>query len=852
VGLDRYKNYVLDWKDAGVKYPRVFITPEGVQKYREAVKADPNFVFATYDNPKNPIGLKSSYLFTGDPAVAQKEIPDLIKQLDHAIQFHISALSVPHHHAIAMWGSPLAHAESVLSWPDLPAADRAAIRTRLALLAYLLTEPDVTSAGDGSHHGNPNMGVARLMDRSNLAALVPDHPMHQAWAEYMGDFMAYKQGTFMAPEGAWIEYGVSYHMHGYSKINRGLMGALADKVSPADRLYAYNRQDLDYYLNLLTPVDPRFGSRLIPGSANAPSGCPVQFLGAMGNFADRDPGFAANLRWGWENGGRMVGGAYDLMTTAMARPEIPAKEPRLTSRVYPGFGVIFRAHQGPDETALYLRSGYHWSHWNQDQGNLMCYAKGAVLLPPQPYQYGGPTDPAFPDKNFMRFGDPKNDLPHSWPDSNILDARFGESVDYAWHSTGYPDWYFSPGCRPGFGEPRPRAEAAGTTDGEFTWDRQVAFLKSQNLKGANYFVIRDSVSGPGKAASWWNLNIPGRKKHLTMTGEKVAVDTEWPTKLDLLFPGRPNPVFEMNENRLPTDYSEAHFSFSRTPAEGEVISRDYVMDDGAGTPVRWEEWTGQRKQNPAWWDYYISIAHNPAAYVGSRYAFMKQLGFREQQVTLRLPGAPGQEVTWVLYPRGAGEAAPTATQLAPGVTKIVTGEGTDYVFLSTTPFTYTVEGLVFEGTAGAIRVPKGGKPALVFSTGHKPKTEPRVVADGDKVRFIVTEPVYVNLSHGNVGVRGVGPFDLTFTPEGITGNVDGGTRTIVCTWPEKIVRPGYWMDGVRWCAGFADEHSIYKGTATPQFGLAFGVSAGKHTVKIAEWEWPALPPAPARADVTVK
>jgi hypothetical protein len=98
----------------------------------------------------------------------------------------------------------------------------------------------------------------------------------------------------------------------------------------------------------------------------------------------------------------------------------------------------------------------------------------------------------------------------------------------------------------------------------------------------------------------------------------------------------------------------------------------------------------------------------------------------------------------------------------------------------------------------------------------------------------------------------MGPFDLTFTPDGITGTVDGGVRTLVVTWPEKITRPAYWMDGVRWCAGFADEHSIYKGTAAPQFGIALGVSAGKHEVRIGEWEWPAMPQAPARATLTLK
>ena len=232
-------------------------------------------------------------------------------------------------------------------------------------------------------------------------------------------------------------------------------------------------------------------------------------------------------------------------------------------------------------------------------------------------------------------------------------------------------------------------------------------------------------------------------------------------------------------------------------------------------------------------------------------------------MALRLAGKPGEGVAWVLFPRAADEAPPTATQLAPGVTRIVTGEGTDYVFLSASPMQYSGEGIEFAGQAGAVRVPKSGEPELVLLRGStlafKGRTltgpaaaEPQVTAEGDAIRFVAPAAEYVKLTHGNVGVRGVGPFDLTFTPAGITGTVDGDIRTLVTTWPEQITRPGYWMDGVRWCAGFADEHSITKGTKTPQFGIAFGVSAGKHAVKIAEWEWPALPPAPARATLNLE
>ena len=221
------------------------------------------------------------------------------------------------------------------------------------------------------------------------------------------------------------------------------------------------------------------------------------------------------------------------------------------------------------------------------------------------------------------------------------------------------------------------------------------------------------------------------------------------------------------------------------------------------------------------------------------------------------------------------------------MTKVVTAESTDYVFLSTTPLTFTGEGVEFAGLAGAVRVAKDGQATLVLSAGPgkvgyrkhiiessvpfeksivagkqletiptpawsiDPKL-PSITVESKNIRFIVAEHKYVELSHGAVGVRGVGPFDLTFTPDGITGKVDGDIRTLVTTWPENITRPMYRMDGVRWYAGFADEHSITKGTATPQFSLAIGVSGGAHEIKISEWEWPALPPPPARAMLSAR
>jgi hypothetical protein len=57
------------------------------------------------------------------------------------------------------------------------------------------------------------------------------------------------------------------------------------------------------------------------------------------------------------------------------------------------------------------------------------------------------------------------------------------------------------------------------------------------------------------------------------------------------------------------------------------------------------------------------------------------------------------------------------------------------------------------------------------------------------------------------------------------------------------------MDGVRYCAGWADDHSIGKGKDTPQFSVAFGVTDGNHSIEVTEWAYPELPPEPQRREI---
>ena len=895
VGLDRYKDFRLDWPEGAVSYPRLYRKAEEVAAYRKAFEA------ASLPSAFKERLRTSSYVLSGDDAVAQKRLAHVLNRLNWACSFCFTSPTVSHH-AMAANYEIAAAADDVLAWPSLPAEKRREIRAKLALMAYLYQELDVCSYANGAHHGNPNMGTARTMSMSTFLALLPDHPMFHQWRKHMATYTEYKAATQIAPGGGYFEYGGAYHMHGGARTTNALPGLAAVGAPNTDRLYRYLHDDWDYYLNLLTPVDSRWRARMIPGLANSPPSNTEHIAEAAGVFAEHDPELAANLLWAWQANGANARG-----NTALVPPHIQPKEPELRSRHYPGFGVIFRAHQGPDETYLLLRSGFLWSHWYIDPGHFILYSRGAALVPFQPYQYWWSPNKEFDMYNTMRFGHPKNQWPYGWGDSNILDYAFGPSVDYAWSSTGFPDWFISPGASEEWrkkndapvvqGQGRLLAEGVEQKQGAFEWNRQVLFLKGKTASSPNYFVFRDTMPGDGKLASYLFLNLLGKQSDVQVDQGRLAVDTEWPVKLDVLFasPGTVKPEFFEERHFVAFYNANLHTRLD----DSHVVSRNWVKKDGT-----------------------------PLGNLGGR---LHGSGTHEQHVILRIPGAPGAGYFWLAYPRGEKEPLPTVKLLGEGALKITHPEGTDYAFMSPTHTKFAAEGVTFEGCVGAVRIRRetvtlalaGGsgrvgyrgrviegvapfektipvgeirsltervapkraafawKPAEsvreelapgvtrrrlaeftqyildhatpVTFRNHQVSLEARKAIVGIDPRagigFLVPEATYAKLTVGNVGIRGFGPFHLVFTGSSIVGKVDGRMRSFAVTWPENIVRPMYHMDGVRYYAGWADDHSISKGTETPQFAIAFAVTDGPHTAEITEWTYPPLPAAPKRKEV---
>ncbi len=888
VGLDRYKDYILEWPldgapgrpEAKPSYPRVFVKADQIKKYRAAL---------TPDNPLTLPMTNRSYALSGNAALMKPAQVDRTIAGLQTLIFSAVGYAAQSHHACCDAGSVLVGADDALGYPELSAIQYKTLRTKLALLAYLFTEPDVNGQGSGSHTGNPNMSLARQGWITDAIALLPDHPLYGAWRDYMTAWTAFKFADNMAPAGGWVEPG-TYQEWGYQRLIWSVLGLEAMKVKELERVRAYHLANSDFYMNLLTPVDPRWSARMIPGFGNNATHYTSMWLDSAAAAEAGNPKLASELMWAWSVNGRQMSDAM----VGMARPWIQPREPALTSRYFPGFGLVFRAHQGPEETYMLFRSGFLWSHWTVDQGNVALYSKGAVLLPPQPYTYFTSLLPEHSQYNDIRFGHPANEFRYDWPDSNILDYRFGERAQYAWASAGYPAWFITPGITEGFGAGPTLLPGPAQTEGEFWWNRQVAFLVGKTATSPNYFVFHDTIKGEGRLAQWFNLDLLGRKANVQAQGNRLAVSTEWPVSLDLAFADKRvlAPVLA-EEDQLLNVHSSIYGPTWFAATQGKAMSPNWGRADGK--PV------------------------DPVS---------RMVPDVERHVLVRIPADAGAEHFWLAYPRNPGEAAPTFERLASNVVKIVHSEGVDYVLLSPAHDRFEGQDVLLEGQAAVLRVApeavtfsllggagRVGYKGQVFEgvggfertvpvgalkagvqviaeakgsalacrpklKGHQPVSPavrkavqgelteyvvrspgPVTFEEGDVkiearnalvsrspagVRVAVPENTYAQIAVGKLAVRGLGPFDLLLSSRNVTGTVAGRMRTLVVSKPEDIVRPMYLMDKVRWYAGYPDDPAPYRGRSEAQFSLAFGVTDGTHVIDVREWESPDMPQAPAR------
>jgi hypothetical protein len=544
-----------------------------------------------------------------------------------------------------------------LADPKLTPEQRGELRAEVAAFCELVSEPDFNTRASMTHQGNPNMPINRFMALPFAAALIPDHPRAKAWMETTAQYLRYKLGMNTVPGGAWSELVTYYYASLPMLANGTLVLQDVNRLDEATRRLTV--QPLEYTLQLISPPDPRFGSRVVPGfghegilgsDGRRTSG--AHWLTGAALERDHDLAKAAVFAWGWDQIGRPGSAGkpanpfdvgFDTLTVpaqsdlaAKATPEMVRQVLRSTWQ--PGSGAVLRAHVGEaNETYLGYRQGFMASHSDANQGDFTLYAHGVPLVPLSLLGYAISNFKPYVDINRefgwhsrVRFGDMRDwgGWPGGGPVSGIHRHSFSDSVDYL---RGIGDY------------------------GPQRWTRQILFLKGETGASPNYFVFRDSftkldhlagamaaseVSAPATVGElqpkWWYLRTLGHTTQVAANPAGLDYASEWGPQLNVRF---------------------------LQPASVAITSREAT----AGT---------------------------------------KTCAGADETITVNAAGPipAGQDVLVVLYPQAKGEVAPAYQALADGAAKITTRESTDYVFQHHQAMTYQSADVAFAGIAGAVRV----------------------------------------------------------------------------------------------------------------------------------------------------
>ena len=795
IGLDRYKDWTLDWPDTvGAKaYPGGFFSPAHVERLRKALGRHPDRDY-----------LKTWYLFSGKAEDAVRHAERVIKQLKKPYgenNFHRVGLSGYRKSQFFVFANL---AEDALACPELPADLRRELRLRVALYAHVFSDPDLNPRGSGVHLGNNNMTINRTLALTYFAGLLPDHPRYRYWMDRARAYAEFKLATQTAQCGTWVACP-TYQLYSPTRTlnitqnilrNRGIAD-LGDTPHLANTLR---------YLANLTMPDPRFdGHRILPGMGNSGNQVENVWGFAMAAVADRDPKLAGWLRFV----NRLANGDMPLEPGPNSHdkrtphplyylPDVPESPEPLTTAFFPAYGVMFRAHfDTPGETAMLFRAGMNWSHWDTDALNLVLYAKGAPLSPGTGYQYysGPATQGNAIYHNRVKVG--RRDLQEVFGrvDAAVADYGFGPSADYAVADRYYPPELFKDG------------------KGEMRWRRHVLFLTSPEPEGTSYFVLRDTFpfgSAQGRPGGesrrkWWtwlNLGTAGR----------IAVDGK--------------------------AFDNAGAPLNKVVAEGEMPKlRGQSVEMRTAFGVSTWLWMPEPR------DVRIRMTFDYPAQPS-----------KETKTLVEIPAGPGQGFHHVIWPRKDGTATPKCAALGKGVLAVTTEESTDTIFVGDAPFAWSRDGVEFTGKAGAVRVFRD-RVALCLNSGSGRVGYKGHVVEGHGpfervVRLDALKPgvdraeggyakkaIRVDLGRG-VAVTGEGPFEARLDGETVRIRTRGRDRVLHVTQPPFIIRPQYWIDGRESMACWTDYPASGWGTYEHSWLIGLSVPEGVHELAVRDMRFP--------------
>jgi len=647
--LDKVKDWIVDWPDAGDAHPRVFCTAEDFPAIREKVHAVPELA-RNYEETGH-LHAADRYLMEAEPgrlaeveaATHGKALVEDVLARGYATRIYALALSRPlRRYAMAC----------DILWDGFTPEERREARRVCALTAYILTDGDwwqyVFREGETTYLPNFNsdvFGCAGL-----LGLFLSDHPCSHTWTRFLVDCLDVELPRHLRSDGGGEENVGCYMPSTWSMFYFPALWALRHRgikdYSTDPNILAGAR----FFLKVIGPPDPRDeGLRQLPPIGNHPfarKALPyAPWLAAFVKGAD--PDLASHLMWAWRASGAPVfrnrdhsGPAADPLTRhyIFHDPSIPEVAPEMVSHRLPNVGAVLRSHDPSGEGSyLFLKAGRVHSHHDDDEGSFHYHGRGVPLaLDGLPLQNGA-TASQHNAVTFGKGGQPTGRIEHfvSTPAADYVRTRIDPRAFCC--DTMYLDGFHRSG-----------------------WERQILLVKADQPGGVEYVVVKDTACGPDPCQ--WNLDVLSLEPALKPEGR-------------VWFPGHPGKGFGMGLDVVVAEPCAANIVFekgvvhplSERQAQGE-------SSGGGGDPILWtvvEHWL------------------------------------------MHVPADAGSTFVVLLFPRRRREPEPVVRYLDREETmEVAHAEGRDLIFLRPNPVVDTsLDGALFRGRAGIVRERQGRRTA---------------------------------------------------------------------------------------------------------------------------------------------
>ncbi len=365
------------------------------------------------------------------------------------------------------------------------------IRNYILLATRFLIHPDYWNTDVGLCSANPNMTSSIYLMRGMVGLFMADHPQANDWVKYSEAELQRELKGWIADGGAWIEDP------GYQSASLDGIFLLAQALKNVRGVNYFAdpqfKATMNYYGFLLTPPDKRFPPNntkgvpppmVLPSIGDMFSGYSTLYNGWMARgAADSDPAYSKTQQYFWKKQNCFLGmaGRAGGFALAMTDGTLPDAPPTALSAKFPGFGNVLRTSwTDPRATYVAHRTGEFHHHYHQEFNEIVLNAKGAPLCT----DFGNCYAPLQRAESYYH-----NTVSFDKADSLRKWGNTGKWVDFV---TLPKTIDYSAGENYAGGGQHNR--------------RQLLLVKSDDLLGANYVVIRDQTQdGQPNQQFYYNL-----------------------------------------------------------------------------------------------------------------------------------------------------------------------------------------------------------------------------------------------------------------------------------------------------------------------------------------------------------